>query len=121
MLVQQGAMESAFSMPPSQDDAYINHVEHGRLIVSGSSALLDNEFISGENTVLILNMLDWLSHDEALIALRSKGVSQRPLAPLSKQERTFFKVVWIFALPMLLLLLAGWRWLAIRKRRALTS
>ena len=85
-----------------------------------SSALLDNEFIDGQNTVLILNMLDWLSHDEALIELRSKGVTQRPLAPLNKAERTFFKVVWMFALPVLLLMLAAWRWLYLRKRRKMT-
>ena len=118
MLAWEGAMASAFQTPVSKGDEYIPRVEQGRLIVSGSSALLDNEFISGDNTVLILNMLDWLSHDEALIELRSKGVTQRPLEPLEKQGRTFFKVVWIFALPMLLLMMAGWRWLTIRKRRA---
>ncbi len=117
MLLWQGKMTSAFSKAMNKDDDFIASVEQGRLIVSGSSALLDNEFISGENTVLILNMLDWLSHDEALIALRSKGVTQRPLEPLEKQGRTFFKVVWMFALPALLLMLAGWRWLSLRKRR----
>ena len=116
MLVWQGQMTSAFSKALGKGDAFIPSVEQGRLIVSGSSALLDDEFITGENTVFILNMLDWLSHDEALIALRSKGVTQRPLAQLSKQERTFFKVVWMFALPLLLLILAGWRWLYLRKR-----
>jgi len=119
MFIQEGRMNSAFKASVVGDSKqYIRRVEQGRLIVSGSSALLDNEFISGDNTVLVLNMLDWLSHDEALIELRSKGVTQRPLATLDKQEKTFFKVVWIFALPLLLLILAGWRWLALRKRRA---
>ena len=117
MLAQEGAMQSAFSQAVDDKQAFMAKVANGRLLVSGSSALLDNEFINGENTVLILNMLDWLSHDEALIALRSKGVTQRPLATLNKAERTFFKVVWMFALPVLLLMLAGWRWLYLRKRR----
>ncbi|WP_051938109.1 GldG family protein [Ghiorsea bivora] len=116
MLAQEGKMQSAFTKA-LDDKTYIAKVANGRLLVSGSSALLDNEFINGENTVLILNMLDWLSHDEALITLRSKGVTQRPLEPLNKAERTFFKVVWVFALPALLLTLAGWRWLYLRKRR----
>ncbi|MDX8382197.1 MAG: GldG family protein [Ghiorsea sp.] len=119
MFVQDGKMTSAFEKQPTGvKRKHVHQIEPGRLIVSGSSALLDNEFISGDNTVLVLNALDWLSHDEALIELRSKGVTQRPLEPLSKQERNFFKVVWIFALPMLILLLSVWRWLAIRKRRS---
>jgi len=116
MLVQEGAMTSAFKKA-LDDGAYVANVDEGRLLVASSSALLDNEFIDGQNTVLILNMLDWLSHDEALIELRSKGVTQRPLEPLAKQGRTFFKLVWMFALPVLLLMLAGWRWLYLRKRR----
>ncbi|HIP07314.1 MAG TPA: hypothetical protein EYG66_05550 [Mariprofundaceae bacterium] len=119
MLAQEGAMISAFSKALA-DGAHIASVEEGRLLVAGSSALLDNEFIDGQNTVLVLNMLDWLSHDEALIELRSKGVTQRPLERLEKQGRTFFKVVWLFALPVLLLMLAGWRWLYLRKRRNMT-
>ncbi|MCF6208464.1 MAG: GldG family protein, partial [Ghiorsea sp.] len=116
MLVQEGAMTSAFKKALA-DGEHVASVAEGRLLVAGSSALLDNEFIDGQNTVLILNMLDWLSHDEALIELRSKGVTQRPLERLEKQGRTFFKVVWMFALPALLLMLAGWRWLYLRKRR----
>ncbi|MDQ7002719.1 MAG: Gldg family protein, partial [Ghiorsea sp.] len=119
MLAQEGHMASAFSQALDDKAAYIASVNQGRLLVSGSSALLDNEFINGENTVLILNILDWLSHDEALIELRSKGVTQRPLEPLNKAERTFFKIVWMFALPSLLLMLAGWRWLYLRQRRSL--
>lgn len=118
-------MESAFKIKP-QGITLVKGITHqpstedGRLLVSGSVALLDNEFIEGNNTVMILNMLDWLSHDEALIELRSLGVTQRPLEPLAKAGRTFFKMLWIFGLPLLVMMLGGWRWLAIRKRRSLT-
>ncbi len=123
MLAQRGEMKSAFAQAPDEmasanQGKHLSDTTKGRLIVSGSSALLDNEFIEGSNTVLILNMLDWLSHDEALIELRSRGATQRPLEPLEKQGRTFFKVVWIFGLPLLLLMLGGWRWLALRQRRS---
>ncbi|MDX8388160.1 MAG: GldG family protein [Ghiorsea sp.] len=120
MLAQEGEMTSAFKQTPSGLANYEHQgsTKQGRLLVSGSSALLDNEFVEGENTVLILNMLDWLSHDEALIELRSRGVTQRPLELLDKAGRNFFKVLWIFGLPVLLLMLGGWRWLSLRKRRA---
>lgn len=125
MLQQQGKMNSAFASTPesmSKPDGFvhISNVAQGRLLVSGSSALLDNEFIEGANTLLILNMLDWLSHDEALIELRSRGVTQRPLEPIDKADRTFYKLLWVFGLPWLVLMFGGWRWLKIRQRRSAT-
>ncbi|MDQ6990082.1 MAG: GldG family protein [Mariprofundaceae bacterium] len=122
MLVQEGKMDSAFEQTPAgivlpQGQQHQKHTQSGRLLIAGSAALLDNEFIEGDNTVLILNMLDWLSHDEALIDLRSLGVSQRPLEPLSQAERSFFKALWVFALPSVLLLLGLWRWWFLRQRR----
>ncbi|OIQ00164.1 MAG: hypothetical protein AUK35_03240 [Zetaproteobacteria bacterium CG2_30_46_52] len=124
MLAQDGVMKSAFANPPAGvslevGQQHLAQTENGRLLISGSAPLLDNEFIDGGNTVLILNMLDWLSHDEALIELRSRGVSQRPLEPLGNAERTFFKMFWIFGLPILVLMFAAGRWLGLRKRRAL--
>jgi len=123
LLSQEGKMESGFKALPqgmvlSTGQEHKMDTEQGRLLVSGSVALLDNEFIEGANSVLILNMMDWLSHDEALIELRSRGVTQRPLEPLAKAGRTFFKMLWIFGLPLLVLMLGGWRWLALHKRRA---
>ncbi|MDX8384615.1 MAG: GldG family protein, partial [Ghiorsea sp.] len=122
MLSSEGEMHSAFQQAPSdikfpEGLRHLKHTEQGRLLVSGSVALLDNEFIEGSNTVLILNMLDWLSHDEDLIELRSRGVTQRPLVQLTQAERSFFKMIWIFGLPTLVLMLGGWRWLALRKRK----
>ncbi len=119
-LLQEGEMKSAFEQAPAgiKANEHLQHTENGRLLIAGSAALLDNEFIEGSNTVMVLNMLDWLSYDAALIELRSRGVSQRPLYPLNQAERQFFKSLWIFALPALVLMLGLWRWLALRKRRA---
>ena len=118
LLLQQGKMDSAFERGAEEaSQAHVPSTEDGRLLVSGSAALLDNEFIEGNNSVLILNAIDWLSKDEALIALRSQGVTQRPLEPLDSGARTFFKLLWIFAAPLLLLMFGFWRWLDLRKRR----
>jgi len=123
MLAEEGEIHSTFEAAPqgivfSDGLSHQAKTEQGRLLVSGSVALLDNEFIEGSNSILILNMLDWLSHDEALIELRSRGVTQRPLEPLDKAGRTFFKMFWIFGLPLLLLMLGTWRWFNLRARRA---
>jgi len=110
-LVFDGKMTSAFKQPPQVIKApLLRHVDTGRLLVLGSPGFLDDEFMDGSALILALNSLDWLSHDESLIALRSRGVTERPLAALSHDGKVVFKILWLFALPLLLLLFGLWRW-----------
>lgn len=95
--------------------------ESSRTIVIGSPSFLDDEFMSGGNLVAVLNMVDWLSGDEALVTLRSRGVTQRPLEELSTAGRTFFKGLWIFGMPILMALIGLWRWWILKRRRALPA
>ncbi len=97
------------------------HVKPAHVIVVGSPAFLDDEFMDGGNLVAALNMLDWLSGDEALIQLRSRGVTQRPLEELSAVGRTFFKAIWMFGLPMLIAFVGLYRWWRIKKRRSFST
>ena len=110
-LAFEGKMASAFkALPQGIKGSLITHVDDGRLLVIGSSGLLDDEFMDGSAVMLALNSLDWLSHDEALIALRSRGVTERPLAALSSDGKMVFKLLWLFFLPLLILLFGLWRW-----------
>ena len=110
-LAFEGKMTSAFkALPQGIKGSLITHVDDGRLLVIGSSGLLDDEFMDGSAVMLALNSLDWLSHDEALIALRSRGVTERPLAALSSDGKMVFKLLWLFFLPLLILLFGLWRW-----------
>ena len=110
-LVFEGKMTSAFkTLPQGIKGSLRTHVDEGRLLVIGSSGLLDDEFMDGSAVMLALNSLDWLSHDEALIALRSRGVTERPLAALSSDGKLVFKLLWLFFLPLLVLLFGLWRW-----------
>lgn len=118
-LVAEGRMQSAFDTPPAGTGAvHQTSTDKGRMLVIGTPAFLDDEFTNGENLVMTLNMLDWLSHDEGLIQLRSRGVTQRPLEELSSAGRTFFKGLWMFGLPILIVLLGLWRWWRLRRRSA---
>jgi len=92
-----------------------------RMIVVGAPSFFDNEFMSGSNLVATLNMIDWLSGDEQLITLRSRGVTQRPIAELSSTGRAFFKGIWVFGLPILVALIGLWRWWALNRRRSLSE
>jgi len=125
-LAVEGGARSAFTQQPDSvkgEDPSTGHIRESdatRMIVIGSPALLDDEFMDGENLVAVLNMFDWLSGDEALIELRSRGVTQRPLEPLSSAGRSFFKAVWMFSLPLLVGLLGLIRWWRLKKQRAIT-
>ncbi|MDQ6968255.1 MAG: GldG family protein [Mariprofundaceae bacterium] len=114
-LAQEGAMTSAFkSLPQGMQGPLLTHVDSGRLLVIGSPGMLDDEFMDGSALILALNSLDWLSYDEALIELRSRGVTERPLAALSSDGKLVFKLLWLFALPLLVLLFGLWRWWQLR-------
>ena len=115
-----GTAHSAFDAAPAaaSDVVKVNRMTqagHQRVIVVGSGSLLDNEFVDGNNKVLILNSLDWLSHDERLISLRTRGITDRPLPQLSSAVRKVWKGIWMFGLPFLVVLIGMWRWRRIKR------
>jgi ABC-type uncharacterized transport system involved in gliding motility auxiliary subunit len=119
-LAWNGVTQSSFDRTPKGVSAieHISKTDSARMIVVGSPSLLDDEFMDGGNLVAVLNMLDWISGDEELIGLRSRGVTQRPLEELSAAGRAFFKGMWMFGLPMLIALIGMWRWWVLKRRRA---
>ncbi|MDQ6979180.1 MAG: GldG family protein [Mariprofundaceae bacterium] len=119
-LAYDGALHSHFTAPPAgMDDAtYIDKTEHSRWLVIGSLSFLDDQFMQGTNLAPVMNMLDWLAHDEALIKLRSRGVTHRPLVKLASSERLFFKSLWMIGLPLLLLCMGLARWWWLRRKRS---
>ncbi|MDQ6950560.1 MAG: GldG family protein [Mariprofundales bacterium] len=119
-VVLSGAAKSAFSAPPvgigidTAKSKPITQTDNQRVMVLGAPALLDDDFLDGDNTLFVLNALDWLSGNSDLIDLRSRGVSERPLDKIDSQARAMWKGIWMFGLPLLVTLLALWRW----RRRA---
>lgn len=115
-----GPASSAFKAPPADlppelKKAAAAKAGQQRVIVVGSGSLLDNEFVSGNNQVFILNSLDWLAHDEGLISLRTRGVTDRPLIALSSATRKVWKGIWMFGLPLLVVFIGIWRWRRIKR------
>jgi len=95
----------------------------GRLLLIGSSAILDDAVIdqdsSNPNTAFVLNLIDALSGREDYAVMRSKGQSYNPLKETTSSTKRFVKSFNIAALPILAALagLLVWAsWLA-RKRR----
>ena len=86
------------------------------VVVIGSSWLVDPNLPAFHGVDgFMSNLLCFLSKDDTLLGIRSKGDLIQPLRPIKDGPRQIIKVVAIF-LPALLAALFGlWRW---RQRRA---
>jgi ABC-type uncharacterized transport system involved in gliding motility auxiliary subunit len=90
-----------------------------RLIVVGNSMLASDEMLqrNPENLAFVLNAVDWLAQDEALIAIRSKDRRPPPLVFSSDAVKQGVKYANLTGVP-LLLAVAGLVHLARRRRLA---
>ncbi len=115
----QGSFKSYFSdMDKSELEAEIGFVDsimtqspETRLVIVGDADFVTDQNITGtDNLTFFLNMVDWLSQDEALIAIRSKQVTTRPLKEISPGARKLIKYGNTFGLPFLVILFGVVRW-----------
>jgi ABC-type uncharacterized transport system involved in gliding motility auxiliary subunit len=90
----------------------------GRIVVVGNTNLLrDNFFGSPGNIAFVLNAVDWLAQDEALIGIRAKNRTPPSLVFSSEGLRDFVKHGNVVGVPILLVIFAVLRLI---KRNQLT-
>ncbi len=95
--------------------------ERSRLLVvsDGDFPLEDNASKSPDNPNLMANAMDWLTGREGIAALRSEGVSSRPIkAELTDTEKTFLRYANFIGPILILLAIGAVRWYLQRKRRS---
>jgi gliding-associated putative ABC transporter substrate-binding component GldG len=89
-----------------------------RLVVVGDADWVTDQNIRGtDNLTFFLNMVDWLSQDEALIAIRSKQVTARPLKEISPGAKKLVKYGNTLGLPFLVILFGLARWQVKRRSK----
>lgn len=89
-----------------------------RLIVSGDAEFFqENKFGAEDNINLFLNLIDWLAADEALISIRSKDITQRPLDKIDETSKTIIKWLNIVFVPFLVAALGILRWRSNKNRK----
>jgi ABC-type uncharacterized transport system involved in gliding motility auxiliary subunit len=54
-----------------------------RCVIIGNARFISPQFATPSNLAFFMNTIDWLAEDEELISIRSKGVQDRPLRPVS--------------------------------------
>ena len=111
------------------EDFVAKSVKPGRLIVVGSAALPMDESLmylaridrrqAHNNLTFIQNVLDWLTSEDDLIAVRMKNVNDPPLEKGSEGAKTTAKWANIIGVPFVFILfgVVRWRIRALRKSR----
>jgi gliding-associated putative ABC transporter substrate-binding component GldG len=90
-----------------------------RIIVAGTAAVLEDDFMSRSNQALALNIADWLMQDASLLQMRSRGLAAAPLqTDLSDGTRNGFKFGNALGVPLALALFGVVRWRMRESRRA---
>ena len=111
MVQVSGQFKSPFGTPRKADTS--------RIIVAGTSALFQDDFMSRPNAALAMNVSDWLLLDPALLAMRSRGLQLAQLkTELSDGTRNAAKFGNAFGLPLALAALGLIRWRMRESRRA---
>ena len=75
----------------------------GRVLVLGDANLVEDQFMGAnpQNLLFVANAVDWLSQDEALIAIRAKNRTPPPLVFSSDARRAFLKWGCLVGIPLL--------------------
>lgn len=88
----------------------IKKKDAGRIVFIPSGNFASERFQEDvANSTLLLNIIDWLSEDEDLISIRSKGIEYYPLKKVSDTVRLIVKYSNMFLMPFVFLII-GFIW-----------
>jgi gliding-associated putative ABC transporter substrate-binding component GldG len=103
---------------PAQADS----TPEARLVAIGNATFITDDF--RRNTggfVLMMNIADWLTQDEGLIAIRSRSITTRTLEATTDSTKQMVKYANILLMPFLVIVFGVVRWQfrrSLRKREA---
>jgi len=95
--------------------------QNARVLVAGGSAFMTDPFLTPGNEALVMNLVDWLVLDEAMLSVRSRGLGAAPLADVGEGARATVKYLNIVGVPALLVAFGLVRWRLREKRRTEVS
>lgn len=111
MVTLSGSLKSPYGAP-------VNESGEPRILVAGGSAFIQDQFGGKANEAFILNMVDWLVMDEAMLTVRSRGLAAAPLAETSDGGRNAMKLANIIGLPLAFVAFGLGRWRLREGRRS---
>ncbi len=106
-----------------RDVDFLSSTEGGKLFVIGTSTVLQDNLLDPEgrssNSMMILNVIDYLSGREDYAIMRGKGQLYNPLREVEPSVKTFIKTFNIVGLPIIVILvglIVWFRWMARKKQ-----
>jgi ABC-type uncharacterized transport system involved in gliding motility auxiliary subunit len=105
-------------MPSKFQAENLADAEPARIVVAGGSGFMADKFFSPGNEALLLNVMDWLVRDDALLAIRTRGLRAAPLADVADSTRRSVKYANILGAPVLCVLFGLMRWRRRESRRS---
>jgi len=113
----EGTLPSAFADGAS--DGAKKSVKPARIVVAGTSGLVKEEFLSPITATLLMNVVDWMLLDPAILDMRNRAISVAPLSPdLADNVRFAAKYGNVVGIPFLLFAFGAVLWSRRRARRA---
>lgn len=92
------------------DSVLTEGIESRIVVVGNANFIVDQNLKGNDNLTFFLNIIDWLYQDEAMVNIRSKQVTSRPLKEISSGARKLIKYGNIFGLPFLVIVFGVIRW-----------
>jgi hypothetical protein len=131
LVALEGSFASAFAgrpIPPQDEGGEpvatttLERSPTTRLAVAGGSLFARDEMRNRMGILLGVNLIDWLAQDERLLAIRGRGIVNRPLREMSDGGKAAFKYANMIGLPLVFAAigLVRWRLRVSRKRRGYT-
>lgn len=79
----------------TKDDEVLKESKDIKMIVIGDSDFISDNFmaVNEQNSVIFLNLVDWLTNTKDLSDIRSKVIKDRPLETLSSETRNTYKIL----------------------------
>jgi gliding-associated putative ABC transporter substrate-binding component GldG len=114
---------SAEEVGQSTEDGLLSQsLAESRIMAVGTSAIVRNEFLGTGSASLMLNVVDWMLLDPALLEMRVRGSSEAPIQPeLSPTSMASVKYGNAIGVPVLLGLYGLLRRMGRERRRALLA
>ena len=91
--------------------------DHARVVVVGGSSILLDQYASESNQAFVLNLLDWMLLDDAMLSIRTRGLTVAPLDEVSDATRNAMKYFNMLGLPAALVVFGLVRWRIREARR----
>jgi gliding-associated putative ABC transporter substrate-binding component GldG len=105
---------------PSANLTIVDESPETRVVVIADGHIAQDAYMSDpSNITFLLNMVDWLALDEALMQIRTREVTNRPLADVSEGVKATVKYANIFIPAIIVIMIGVVRWQMRRRRKGL--